>query len=73
MPNIFRGRLDGMYGMMQFTALELHAMADEYLRMISDPDCPDDSRWLSRREKELRTLAIKKENQSSIKIGSRIF
>ena len=36
-------------------------MADEYLRMISDPDCPDDSRWLSRREKELRTLAIKKE------------
>ena len=48
-------------------------MADEYLRMISDPDCPDDSRWLSRREKELRTLAIKKENQSSIKMAAEYF
>jgi hypothetical protein len=61
MPKISKGRLDGTNGMSKFTASELHSMADEHLQMISDPNCQDDNRWLTRRERSLRSLAIKKE------------
>lgn len=61
MSKVSKGRLDGIYGMEKFSAEELHAMANKYEGLISDPNNTDDSKWLQRRADRIRKLATQKE------------
>ncbi len=61
MPKLKRGRLSGVSGMERFTALELHAIADEYEAEAKNSDSADDPKWLLRRSKKIRKLAEQKE------------
>ena len=72
MPKVDKGRLDGVEGMSKYSALELYALADEYVARIAAPNNTDDTKWLKRRADRLRKLAIQKEkaliHKSSIKV-----
>jgi len=61
MPKLKRGRMDGVWGMASYTAIELHKIADEYEAQINDPTSTDDPKWLLRRAKKIRKLAEQKE------------
>jgi hypothetical protein len=61
MPKPDKGRFDGVYGMSQFTADELFAMADAHERQIGSPDNTDDPKWLQRRADRIRKLATGKQ------------
>lgn len=67
MPKIKRGRLDGVWGMRQFTSDELHNLADKYETQIVDPDNNDDTKWLQRRVEKIRLLAEQKEKSQEHK------
>jgi len=72
MPKLTPARLDGVYGMRRFTAAQLHELADQYERQITDPHNTDDPRWLRRWADRLRTLAIKKEAAKEHKREERV-
>jgi hypothetical protein len=61
MPKISKGRLDGVYGMEQYTSDELYIMASQEEEKLKDPINSDDPKWIKRRVEKLRALALKKE------------
>jgi len=61
MPKIRGGRLDGVWGMAKFSAVELHQMADKFEAEINNLDSPDDPKWLQRWANKIRKLAEQKE------------
>lgn len=61
MPKLRRGRMDGVWGMRRFTAIELHAIADELEAEINDSNSENDKKWLLRRTTKIRKLAELKE------------
>ena len=60
MAKLKQGKLDGVWGMARFTAVELHQMADEYEAQAKDPSSPDDPKWLLRWAQKIRKLAEQK-------------
>ena len=61
MPKLTPARLDGVYGMRQFTADELHQHADRLELQVADPRNTDDPKWLRRWANRIRQLARRKE------------
>jgi hypothetical protein len=57
-----QGRFDGVYGMQEFTAEELFALADQYEAHIIAPANTDDPKWLRRRADRIRRVAIAKQS-----------
>ena len=71
MPKLTPARLDGLHGMQQFSASELHARADLLELDAADPQCADDTKWLLRWAKRVRRLAEQKERAVSHKRGQK--
>ena len=67
-----QGRFDGVYGMRQFTAEELFALADQHEARIVDPFNTDDPKWLQRRADRIRRVAIAKQNALELKTRERL-
>ena len=62
MPKISKGRLDGVWGMRNFSAEDLYALASKIEAQLGDPQNTDDPKWLQRRANRVRALAKKKED-----------
>ena len=66
-----QGRFDSVYGMRQFTAEELFALADQYQARITDPGNLDDPKWLQRRADRIRRVATAKQAALDLKGSER--
>ncbi len=60
MPKLTPARLDGIDGMRQCSAEELHRRADALEAQIGDPDSENDPRYLQRWVMRIRRLAEQK-------------